>query len=249
MTQAKYKSMADDQITEKAFSASAEDYRISYEYQGTGSHEQILKLTKQSKGYFIVKRIFDIISASLLLVVIWPIIVVIGIAIKLDSKGPIIYKHKRVGRYYKPIYLYKFRSMVKNADDLIAKFTPEQRKIWNENFKLEHDPRVTKVGRFLRKTSLDELPQLINIIKGEMSVVGPRPVVEDELKKYGKDSDKFVSFPPGLTGYWQAYARSDCSYAQRMRMEVFYIDRANFWWDMKIIFATVGAMLRGNGAR
>ena len=139
--------------------------------------------------------------------------------------------------------------MFQNADQMIDSFTPEEKAEWEANFKLANDPRITKVGRFLRRSSLDELPQLINVLKGELSIVGPRPVVEEELEKYGDQRAKFLSVPPGLTGYWQAYARSTCTYEERVKMELYYVDNANFWWDIKIMFATVGAVLRGKGAR
>ena len=145
--------------------------------------------------------------------------------------------------------LLKFRSMHVNAEDMINEFSPEQRAEWEENFKLEDDPRITRIGKFLRKSSLDELPQLINILRGELSIVGPRPVVTEELERYGENKEKFLSVTPGLTGYWQAYARSTCSDEQRRERELYYVDYASFWGDIKIMFATVGAVLRGKGAK
>lgn len=204
---------------------------------------------KRKRSYLVAKRLFDVVSASAALLVLSPIFLVVSLLIMLDSKGPVIFKHKRIGKNGKPIALYKFRSMVQNAEDAIKRFTPEQREEWEKNFKLEHDPRITKIGSFLRKTSLDELPQLLNIIKGDLSVVGPRPVIDKEVELYGENKDKFLSVTPGLTGYWQAYARSDCSYEQRIEMELYYVEHASFWWDIKIIFATVGAVLCGKGAR
>ncbi len=205
--------------------------------------------TRQKKSYLIAKRIFDVISASAALLVLSPVFLVVSLLIKLDSEGPVIFKHNRIGKNGERIALYKFRSMVQNAEAAIKNFTPEQKAEWEKNFKLEHDPRITKIGAFLRKTSLDELPQLLNIIKGDLSVVGPRPIVEKELEFYGENRDKFLSATPGLTGYWQAYARSDCSYEQRIEMELYYVNHASFWWDIKIIFATVGAVLCRKGAR
>lgn len=196
-----------------------------------------------------LKRAFDLLSTTLLLAVIWPVLLLIALAIRLDSKGPVVFAHTRIGQDGKPIRLYKFRSMVVNAQELIAAFTPEQQREWAENFKLEHDPRITRVGRVLRKTSLDELPQLFNILRGDLSVVGPRPVVQAELEKYGPYKQKFLSVRPGLTGYWQAYARSDCSYEQRMDMELAYAHRASLQWDMLILLHTVLSVARGRGAR
>ena len=143
-----------------------------------------------------------------------PLFLIISIAVKLDSKGPAFFVHKRIGKDGKIINVYKFRTMVDNAEGLIRKFTPEQLKKFNENFKLEDDPRITRIGKFLRKTSLDELPQLLNILKGELSIIGPRPVVSNELERYGENKEKFLSVTPGLTGYWAANGRSCTTYEE-----------------------------------
>lgn len=153
--------------------------------------------------YKIVKRTSDVALSSIALVGLLPIFAVIALAIKLESRGPVFFKHTRIGKDGKIIKIYKFRSMVENAEDLIKKFTPEQMKEYQENYKLSDDPRITKVGKILRKTSLDELPQLINILKGDLSIIGPRPVVAEELKKYGTNIKKFLSVTPGLTGFWE----------------------------------------------
>lgn len=198
--------------------------------------------------YKIVKRTSDVALSSIALVGLLPIFAVIALAIKLESKGPVFFKHTRIGKDGKIIKIYKFRSMVENAEDLIKKFTPEQMKEYQENYKLSNDPRVTKVGKVLRKTSLDELPQLINILKGDLSIIGPRPVVAEELKKYGTNIKKFLSVTPGLTGYWAANGRSCTSYEQRMQMELFYIDNLSFKLDVKVFFKTIGAVLNRRGA-
>lgn len=205
--------------------------------------------TKSKYGYFFIKRAFDFISAFLLLILISPIFLIIAIAIKVDSKGPVFFKHMRVGKNGKPLPTYKFRTMVTNAEELLKKLTPEQKKEYEENFKLENDPRITKVGNILRKTSLDELPQLLNIIIGNMSVVGPRPVVRKELEKFGDQVDKLLSVTPGLTGYWQANGRSNTTYEERVAMELYYVDHYSIWLDIKIIFQTVGAVIRKEGAK
>lgn len=204
---------------------------------------------KKSKSYLIAKRVFDILFACVGIVVCIIPVAIIALIIKLDSPGPVFYSHRRIGKNGKYFRLLKFRSMHINAEEMVKKFTPEQKAEWESNFKLEHDPRVTRIGRFLRHSSLDELPQFINILRGELSVVGPRPIVQEELDRYGDDKDKFLSVTPGLTGYWQAYARSTCTYEQRMDMELFYVENANFWWDIKIVFATIGAVFRGRGAK
>ena len=162
--------------------------------------------TRVSKNqcYVYIKRIIDCIISSIALILLLPIFLIIAIAIKLDSKGPIFFAHTRIGKNGKPIKIYKFRTMVVNAEELIKKFTPEQMKEYKKNYKLNNDPRITKVGNILRKTSLDELPQLINIIKGDLALIGPRPVVNAELEKYGENASKFLSVTPGLTGNWAA---------------------------------------------
>lgn len=201
------------------------------------------------RGYFVSKRALDIVLAGLGLAVCIVPMAVISLLIKIESKGPVFYVHHRIGKNGKDLPLLKFRSMYCDADQMIKDFTEEQKKEWYMNFKLENDPRVTRIGKFLRKSSLDELPQLINIIKGELSLVGPRPVVTEEIERYNDNKNKLLSVMPGLTGYWQAYARSTCTYEQRMEMELYYCENANFWWDIKIIFATVGSVLRGRGAK
>jgi len=138
--------------------------------------------------------------------------------------------------------------MVQNAEEVLRNFTPEQKAEFEKNFKLDDDPRVTKIGAFLRKTSLDELPQLINIIKGDMSVVGPRPIVQKEVVKYGKYADKLFSVKPGLTGFWQANGRSDTTYDERVQMDMYYIDNRSTLLDIKILFKTVIAVIRKEGA-
>ena len=205
--------------------------------------------TKVSKKVYIkIKRVIDVILASIALILLSPLFAIIAIAIKLDSKGPVFFAHKRIGKNGKIIKLYKFRSMVINAEELIKSFTPEQMKEYKENYKLTNDPRITKVGKFLRKTSLDELPQLINIINGDLSIIGPRPVIADELEKYGTNKDKFLSVTPGLTGYWAANGRSNTTYEQRMQMELFYIDNMSLKMDIKVFFKTILSVVKKEGA-
>ena len=213
-------------------------------------NEQVVSCAStQKKGYMMAKRMTDIVVSVIGLIIAFVPMVVIALLIKLESPGPAIYIHHRIGKNGKPLPLFKFRSMHMNADEMIDSFTPDQKAEWLENFKLEHDPRITRIGQFLRKSSMDELPQLLNVLKGDLSLVGPRPVVAEELEKYGENKDKFLSVTPGLTGYWQAYARSSCTYEERMKMELHYTENANFWWDIKIMCATAGAVIRGHGAR
>lgn len=201
------------------------------------------------KVYDFVKRIIDIIIGAIGLIICLPIFAIIAIIIKIDSKGPVFFKHKRIGKHGKKIEIYKFRTMIDNAEEEIKNFTEEQKKEFAENFKLENDPRVTRVGKILRKTSLDELPQIINILKGEMSIIGPRPIVESELEKYGNNQRKFLSVAPGLTGYWAANGRSDVSYEERMALELYYVENRSLILDLKIFFKTIGSVLKGRGAR
>ncbi len=202
----------------------------------------------ENRLYEISKRIFDIISSSIVLILALPIILIISLMIKGESKGPIIFSHTRIGRYGKPIKVYKFRTMFSNSEEIFNNFTEEQKNEYYINFKLDNDPRITKVGSFLRKTSLDELPQLVNILKGDMSVVGPRPIVEKEIPKYGLYSGKMFSVMPGLTGYWQANGRSDTTYEERVQMDMYYIDNRSISMDIKIIFSTIIAVIKKEGA-
>lgn len=210
--------------------------------------ENINNIEDTKKNYKIIKRTLDIIISGVGLVILFPFLLVIAIAIKIDSKGPILFKHKRIGKDGKTIYIYKYRTMLPNAEEMIKDFNEEQLKEFKENYKLKKDPRITKVGRFLRKTSLDELPQLINILKGELSIVGPRPVIQEELERYGENADKFLSVMPGLTGYWQANGRSLTTYEQRMKMELYYVENCTLLLDIKIFFKTIFIVFKKEGA-
>lgn len=207
------------------------------------------EILKEINIYKYIKRILDFSLSLIGLIVLSPVFLIIAILIKKESDGPIFFKHKRIGKNGKEIGIYKFRSMVPNAEELIKKFTPEQMKEFKENFKLENDPRITKIGKFLRKTSLDELPQLINILKGELSIIGPRPVIKEELEKYGNNKEKFLSVTPGLTGYWAANGRSDTTYEQRMMMELYYVDNLSFRLDIKVFLKTVISVIKKEGAK
>lgn len=208
-----------------------------------------LRRKKPSAGYLAIKRLADIVCASVALVCLSIPMLLVALCIVLDSRGPAIYTQERIGKNNVPFRIYKFRTMYQNADKMLSSLTPEQQKEWKENFKLTNDPRITRVGKLLRRSSMDELPQLLNILKGELSLVGPRPVLEEEAARYGANRALFLSVTPGLTGYWQAYARNTCTYKQRMEMELFYVQHAGIRWDIRILFATVGRVLSGQGAR
>ena len=201
--------------------------------------------------YEFLKRLFDIILTSIALIVLSPAFIIIAILIKIDSKGSILYRHKRIGKNGKYIYLYKFRSMYSDSKERLEKLleNPKIRKEWEENFKLDNDPRITKIGKFLRKTSLDELPQLLNILMGDMSIVGPRPIIDGEIEKYGKDTSKFLSVTPGLTGWWACNGRSCTSYDERKKLELYYVDHRSIRLDFKIILKTFISVLKRNGAK
>ena len=225
--------VADKNIAENVSNLSAQIYKDT--------------LTK-NKIYKIVNRAIDVVGSLVALILLSPVFLIIAIAIKLESRGSVFFKHTRVGKNGKIIKIYKFRTMVENAEELIKKFTPEQMEEYKNNYKLTNDPRITKVGKILRKTSLDELPQLLNILKGELTLIGPRPVIQEELEKYGEDKAKFLSVTPGLTGYWAANGRSCTSYGERMKMELYYVDNMSFKLDMQIFFKTFGAVIKREGA-
>lgn len=197
------------------------------------------------------KRAFDIAIILFTLPLTLPVCLLTALFVKLTSPGPILYGHKRVGRNGKEFKCWKFRSMYINADQQLEKIlaeNPEMRKQWEKDRKLENDPRVTPFGKFIRKTSLDELPQLINIFVGQMSFVGPRPVMQDELERYGKKADYILSVLPGLSGMWQTSGRSDTAYEDRVTLDAYYIQNWSIWLDIWILIKTVWVVLCGKGA-
>ena len=202
----------------------------------------------RKKVYLAIKRLIDIIGSLIGIILLSPIYIIIAILIKFDSPGKVVFGHTRKGKGGKDIKVYKFRTMYSNASEIFESFTPEQKEEYYKNFKLDNDPRVTKLGGFLRKTSLDELPQLFNILKGDMTIIGPRPIVEKEISKYGNKAEKLFSVVPGLAGYWQANGRSDTTYEERVEMDMYYIDNMSFWLDAKILFQTAISVLKGEGA-
>lgn len=203
---------------------------------------------EKKEFYKICKRVFDFISSLIGIIILSPIFLILIILVKLDSKGPAFFYHNRLGQNGQTIKVYKFRTMVIDSKEIFENFTEEQKEEFRINFKLDDDPRITKIGRTLRKTSLDELPQLVNIIIGNMSVVGPRPIINEEVEKYGACAKKLFRAKPGLTGYWQANGRSETTYEERVEMDMFYIDNMSMGLDIKIILKTFLAVLEGKGA-
>ncbi len=211
--------------------------------------------TKTNKKimYNFIKRTIDVIGALIGIIILIPSTIIIYLARKIlkEDKGPLFYEQLRYGKNGKVFRLYKFRSMCIGADKKLKEYlenNEEARKEFEKTHKLQNDPRITKIGNFLRKTSLDELPQMINILRGDMSFVGPRPVVEKEVEDYGKNKEKFLSVKPGLTGYWQVNGRSNTTYEERMEMELYYVDNCSLWLDIKIFFKTFITVFKKEGA-
>ena len=196
------------------------------------------------------KHVFDVLGALTLGLVFLPVILGVIIALRREG-GPVFFRHRRIGRDGVIFECLKFRTMVPDADrvlrDMLEK-NSELKAEWLRNHKLKVDPRITPVGRFLRKTSLDELPQLWNILRGEMSLVGPRPVVLDELIRYGRCAPRYLSVRPGLTGLWQVNGRNDTSYRRRVALDVYYVRRQNMWLDLQILARTVKVVFGDRGA-
>ena len=202
-------------------------------------------------GPRLAKRLVDGAMATVISLVALPVGLGIALAVRLTSPGPVFYGQKRIGQNRKPFLAWKFRTMHRNADELLEAYLdsdPKLREEWEKDHKLRNDPRVTWIGGFLRKTSLDELPQLWNILVGEMSLVGPRPVVEDEACKYGPEFGRYLSVPPGLTGLWQVSGRNWTTYEERIRLDAFYVENWSLMFDFYILGRTVKAVVTGHGA-
>lgn len=202
--------------------------------------------------YFFFKRLFDIVASLILLIILSPLFLVISIMIKRQDKGTAFLVQERIGKNGKAFKLYKFRSMVMHAEDVLEKMMAEDENIRREyltNKKLDNDPRITKIGKFIRKTSIDELPQLINVLKGDMSLVGPRPYLFREIPDMGEAYYHIVTCKPGITGYWQVNGRSDTTFEERCAMEKYYSKHISLMMDVKILFKTVKVVLFGKGAK
>lgn len=195
------------------------------------------------------KRLFDIVSSFVALIILSPLFLILIILVKIDSKGPAFYGHYRVGKNGKKFKIYKFRSMKIDNRPLEEILTKEQLEEYKTEYKVTNDPRVTRIGKILRKTSLDEIPQLLNILKGDMSIVGWRPIIFDELNKYSpKERELLLKVRPGLTGYWSSHGRSDVEYSKRIKMELYYVYKRSFWLDVRILYHTVVGVIETEGA-
>jgi Undecaprenyl-phosphate galactose phosphotransferase WbaP len=201
-------------------------------------------------GAAVAKRVLDVIGAVVLGLVFLPLIAVIVFLMRKEGSS-VIYRHRRVGRGGQMFSCLKFRTMVPNADQVLRDLLerdPELQAEWVRDHKLLNDPRVTRLGRFLRRTSLDELPQLLNVLRGEMSLVGPRPVVREELLRYGRNVGAYLSAKPGITGLWQVTGRNDTDYRRRVVLDTYYVRNQNLLLDLYILAKTTGVVLGGNGA-
>lgn len=199
-----------------------------------------------------IKTIFDYILTLIGTVLISPLLLYVAYRIKKEDPGPVFFAHMRIGKNGKPFPCYKFRSMVLNSQEMLQKYLAENsaaREEWERDFKLKDDPRVTPIGKVLRRTSLDELPQIFNVLRGEMSLVGPRPVIQEELDKYyGETAKLYCTVKPGITGLWQVSGRSDLGYNERVALDAVYIQNRSIIGDILILWKTIGVVLMKKGA-
>ncbi len=218
--------------------------------------KSLLRWATTKDNYLVIhdplKRVFDLVFSILFIIVFFPFFLFLALLVYFSSPGPVFYGHERIGRGGQKIKCWKFRTMHKNADKILAKMlkkNPVMKAEWDLYYKLKNDPRITKIGHFLRKTSLDELPQFFNVIRGQLSVVGPRPCVEKELfQNYGAKTSKILSIRPGITGIWQTSGRNNLTREERVEIEEEYIDNRNLWLDLKLILKTVPTIIFSKGA-
>lgn len=226
---------------QSAEAVNAEEYEQESGYALT-------KDQKRGKGYYILKRCMDVIFSVLGIILMSPLMLIVSIAIKLNSKGPVIFTQRRVGKNGKYFNMYKFRSMVVGAESMLIDLKSKN-EMSGPMFKMKQDPRVTAVGKFIRKTSIDELPQLFNVLKGEMSLVGPRPNLPSEVSKFRPWQKEKLKAKPGLTCYWQVMGRNDIDFDNWMKLDVRYINERNTLLDLKLIFKTFFVLFGDKHAR
>lgn len=215
------------------------------------SMEYSESLYKKKIIYSVIKRCFDVVSSGIAIILLSWVFIILAIFVKLSSKGPVFYGHKRVGKNGKEFKVWKFRSMKNDPRPLEEILTKGQLEEYKRNYKITNDPRVTRIGKILRKTSLDELPQLFNIFTGKMSIVGWRPVLQEELDKYYTVEQKrlLLKVKPGLSGYWASHGRSDIDYTSRVKMELYYVVKRSLWMDIRIIWHTAISVFKHSGAK
>lgn len=218
----------------------------------TASEHKNLAKQLMHKNYLLMKRTFDIIAALIGCVMMLPLIVIVKLSYMCSGDfSSIFYFHERVGKDGKIFKLYKFRSMVPNADQVLKKLLkqPKYKKEWDKNQKLDNDPRITRMGKILRKTSLDEIPQFINVLKGDMSLIGPRPLIKGELDAHNGNHELYESIPPGMTSWWASHGRNATTYEERLDLEYYYIRNQSLKLDIKCVFATIKAIIGRTGAK
>lgn len=206
-----------------------------------------LVTVKDDNSYLFFKRLFDIVCSLFAIIVLSPVFIIVSVLIKLDSRGPVFFIQDRCGKNGKIFKMLKFRSMVNNAEDLLDDLKDKNEQT-GPVFKIKDDPRITRVGRFIRKTSIDELPQLFNILKGDMSIVGPRPPIVREVKEYNSYQRLRLTVKPGLTCYWQTMGRNTLGFDEWVELDIKYIQERNFWLDLKLIFKTFKVFLGDENA-
>ncbi len=212
-----------------------------------------IKKNYKTNSYTVIKLVFDLFFASIFLVAGLPLFLIIALLIKFSSRGPIFFSQERIGKNNIPFKCLKFRTMHPEAEDILENLIMQNnllKKEFEETHKLKNDPRITYIGKFLRKTSLDEIPQFINVLRMEMSIVGPRPIVKEEIKKYGNSISNVLSIKPGITGLWQVSGRNNLSYKRRVILDCLYVKNINFSLDLRIILRTFGVIFfpRDRGA-
>jgi lipopolysaccharide/colanic/teichoic acid biosynthesis glycosyltransferase len=198
--------------------------------------------------YQVAKRVFDIVVSAALIVMLSPILIAVALAIALQDGFPVVFKQKRLGYCGETFFIYKFRTMVKNAEEVLRS-RPDLMEEYRRTYKITNDPRISKLGKFLRESSLDELPQLFNVLLGSMSLVGPRPIVEPELAKYGENAELYLAMKPGCAGLWQCSGRSDTTYDERVALDREYYHRSSLRYDVRILYRTFLSVVNRKGAR
>jgi len=203
---------------------------------------------KKKPVYEFIKRCFDVFISFVVLVAFSWFILLIGLLVITTSKGPMFYGHKRIGKNGRNITIYKFRTMKYDTRPIQQQLTPEQYQEFVKTYKINNDPRITKIGNFLRKSSIDEIPQLWNILIGNMTIVGPRPILQEETLRYGENRSLLLKVKPGLTGYWAVHGRNETTYEKRIELELYYVTHRTIWLDLDIMFRTLLVVFNGKGA-